>query len=86
MNYLLLEVIGQREYRGHKPGERFVTRIDPALERGINRGNVRVIGEVDPGVREGDFGLPDDWPRPAADAANTEAPKGASFVSEGGKK
>jgi len=86
VKYLYLEVIGRREYRGHRPGTRFVTNVDPALERGIARGNVRVIAEVDAGVKAGTYGLPPDWPRSAADAANTEAPKGASFVSEGGKK
>lgn len=62
MNYLLLEVIGHRQYRGHQPGERFVTRMDPALQRGIERGNVRVLAEVEPKIQEGQYGLPEDWP------------------------
>ena len=73
MKFLLLEVIGTREYRGHKPGEQFVTRIDPALERGIARGNVVVIAEVEQKLREGEYALPDDWPAPdPADATVTE--------------
>jgi hypothetical protein len=73
MKYLLLEVQGQREYRGHKPGERFVTRLDPALERGIARGNVLVLAEVEPKLSEGQYGLPKDWPAPSpADATVTE--------------
>jgi hypothetical protein len=86
VKYLLLEVQGQREYRGHRPGDQFVTKLDPALERGIARGNVTVVAEVDPKLSEGRYGLPDDWPQRAADAANTEAPQGASLISEGGKK
>jgi hypothetical protein len=86
VKYLLLEVQGQREYRGHHPGDRFVTKLDAALERGIARGNVIVIAEVEPELQEGRYRLPDDWPQPAADAATTEAPKGASLIGEGGKK
>jgi hypothetical protein len=86
MKYLLLEVVGQRQYRGHHPGERFVTKLDPALERAIARPNVVVIAEVEPELTEGRYGLPPDWPQRAADAANTEAPQGASLISEGGKK
>jgi hypothetical protein len=86
VKYLLLEVQGQREYRGHKPGNRFVTKLDPALERGIARGNVVVIAEVEPSIAERDFGFPDDWPPSAADAAHTEAPEGASLVFEGRKQ
>ena len=85
MKYLLLEVTGRREYRGHKPGDRFVTNVDPALERGIARGNVRVIAEVDASLADRDYGLPDDWPPSAANTqANHEAPEGAFFVGEGG--
>jgi hypothetical protein len=73
VKYLLLEVQGQREYRGHRPGERFVTKLDPALERGIGRGNVTVIAEVEPKLSEGQYGLPEDWPAAAsADATVTE--------------
>jgi len=86
VKYLLLEVQGQRQYRGHHPGAQFVTKFDPALERGIARGNVVVIAEVEPSLAERDFGLPEDWPPPAADAAHTEAPEGASSISKGGEK
>jgi hypothetical protein len=73
VNYLLLEVQGQREYRGHRPGEQFVTRLDPALERGIARGNVIIIAQVEPKLSEGHYGLPLDWPAPlSADATVTE--------------
>jgi hypothetical protein len=73
VKYLLLEVQGQREYRGHKPGDQFVTKLDPALERGIARGNVIVIAQVDPELSEGHYGLPEDWPTSSsADATVTE--------------
>jgi hypothetical protein len=73
VKYLLLEVQGQREYRGHKPGERFVTRLDPALERGIVRGNVVVLAEVEQKLSEGQYGLPEDWPASSsADITLTE--------------
>jgi hypothetical protein len=72
VKYLLLEVQGQREYRGHRPGEQFVTRLDPALERGIVRGNVIVIAEVEAKLAEGQYGLPEDWPTLSADATVTE--------------
>jgi hypothetical protein len=72
VKYLLLEVQGQREYRGHKPGDQFVTKLDPALERGIARGNVVVIAEVEPKLSEGQYGLPEDWPASSADATVTE--------------
>jgi hypothetical protein len=73
VKYLLLEVQGQREYRGHRPGEQFVTRLDPALERGIARGNVIVVAEVEAKLSEGQYGLPEDWPTGAsADATVTE--------------
>jgi hypothetical protein len=73
VKHLLLEVQGQREYRGHRPGERFVTKLDPALERGIVRGNVTVIAEVEVDLSEGRYGLPEDWSAAAsADGTVTE--------------
>jgi hypothetical protein len=79
VKYLLLEVQGQREYRGHKPGDQFVTKLDPALERGITRGNVVVIAEVEPKLVEGQYGLPEDW--------LTELQSADAIVTEkGGKK
>lgn len=78
MKYLLLEVQGQREYRGHRPGDRFVTKLDPALERGIGRGNVIVIAQVEPKLAEGQYGLPEDWP--AVSSAD------ATVTKRGGKK
>lgn len=78
MKYLLFEVCGTREYRGHRPGDQFVTKLDPALERGIARGNVVVIAEVEPKLSEGQYGLPEDWP--------AESPADATVTERGGTK
>jgi lipoate-protein ligase B len=73
VKYLLLEVVGKREYRGHKPGDQFVTKLDPALQRAIERPNVVVIAEVEPELSEGQYGLPEDWPASSsADVTLTE--------------
>lgn len=60
------EVIGTREYRGHKPGERFEAKLDPGAEdRAVRRGDIRVIRRVQPRLPAG-WRLPDDWPTGAA--------------------
>ena len=80
-------VTGKRQYRWHAPGTTFEAKLDPlAEERAIARGSIRVLAVLRSELPDGSYELPDDWPRPAADAAHTEAPKGASFVSEGGKR
>ena len=83
-HYYLFEVIGKRQYRGHQPGERFVSRLDPALERAVQRPNVVVLAEVETSIKHREHGLPRDWPREANAPADTEAPKGAFFMREGG--
>ncbi len=75
MTYLLLEVVGTRRYRDHDVGDHFITKLDDALQRGIDRGNLRVVTEVQ--RRLGEFGFPKDWPRSAADV---------TLVSRGGKQ
>lgn len=78
-------VTGRRAYRWHAPGSTFAATLDPdAEQRAIERGSIRVLEVIEPDLKEGSYELPDDWPRPAADAPHTEAPRGASFVSEGG--
>lgn len=80
-------VTGKRKYRWHDPGTTFEARLDPDAERrAIERGSIRVLEMIQPDLEEGSFVLPDDWPPSAADAPHTEAPQGASLVSEGGKK
>lgn len=86
MTHALFEVSGRRQYRGHAPGTRFEARIEAAIQRALDRGDVLLVEMVTPEVPPG-YWLPTDWPPPGADAAaHTEAPKGASLVSEGGKK
>ena len=78
-------VTGTRKYRWHDPGTTFEARLDPDAEkRAIERGSIRVLEVIEPELQEGSYELPEDWPRHAADATTTEAPEGASLVSEGG--
>lgn len=78
-------VTGSRKYRWHEPGTEFEARLDPDAERrAIERGSIRVLEVIQP--QPGGFQLPKDWPRSAADAPTTEAPKGASVVSRGGTR
>lgn len=85
MTYLLVQVIGRRAYRNHHVGDHIVVKEDDSIRRGIARGNLRVITEVQRRLR--DFGFPRDWPPTRADAAHTEAPEGASLIAaRGGKK
>jgi len=80
-------VTGRRQYRWHAPGTVFEAILDPLAEqRAIERGSIRVLEVIEPTLENGSYELPPDWPRPAADEAHTEAPQGASLVSEGGKK
>lgn len=80
-------VTGKRRYRDHEPGDVFEARLDPSAEqRAVERGSIKVLAIVEPELTKGSYRLPPDWPLLAADAAHTEAPQGASFVSEGGKR
>ena len=81
-------VTGKRQYRWHAPGARpFEAKLDPLAEqRAVERGSIQVLEVIESALENGSYELPDDWPRPAADEPHTEAPRGASFVSEGGKK
>ena len=78
MKHYLFEVVGKREYRGHRPGEQFITRMDPALERALERPNVVIVAVIDPKIQEGQYGLPQDWP--------TIAPADATVTERGGTK
>jgi hypothetical protein len=80
----LYEVVGRREYRGHKTGEQFEARIERGAERrAIQRGDIVFIREVKPELQPGSYALPDGWlsshPHPINEAA-----KAASLI-EGGK-
>ena len=78
-------VTGPRQYRWHPSGTEFEATLDPDAERrAIERGSIRVLEIIEPDLKADSYELPDDWPRPAANAPSIEAPEGASFVSEGG--
>jgi hypothetical protein len=71
------QVIGNREYRGHKPGTTFEAILDPGPERrAIDRGDIRLIERITPSIRPGTLTMPDGWPPPArgGNNTNTEAP------------
>lgn len=58
----LYEVVGNREVRGHKEGDRFFARIEPAVEsRWVRIGRVRVISRTAPTVEECERALPEGW-------------------------
>lgn len=59
------EVVGRREYRGHKPGTTFEARIDPGPERrAVVRGDIRLLERIIPSLQPGSVTLPDGWLTP----------------------
>ncbi len=69
-------VTGKRQYRWHKPGATFEAQLDPLAEqRAIERGSIRVLDIVKPGLVHGSYALPEDWPLTTADERTT---RGAS--------
>jgi len=83
MEFARYKVIGKRQYRGHDPGDIFEARFDAALERAVYRGNIEILEVIRPGLPEGSYRLPKDWP-PKANATPSEAPKGASLIGKEG--
>ncbi len=68
-------VTGKRQYRWHKPGATFEAQLDPLAEqRAIERGSIRVLEVVKPGLVNGSYALPRDWPL----AADERTIRGAS--------
>jgi hypothetical protein len=86
--YGLYKVCGRRKYRGHDPGSLFEAVLQPLAEaRAIRRGDIILLERITPRVQPGSYQLPRDWPPPTANTPeDTEAPEGASFIGEGGKK
>lgn len=61
------EVTGIRQYRGHMPGEEFVAKLEPRIERwAISSGQIALLERVTPSLVPGSYRLPPDWLRPAA--------------------
>jgi hypothetical protein len=56
-------VSGNRDYRGNRPGEQFVARLDANAERrAIDRGDIVLLERVVPALQPGSFRLPKGWP------------------------
>ena len=64
MRYLgVYEVIGNRSYMEHKPGERFEARLDEYAEaRAVERGSIRLLERIAEGLPPGKYRLPTGWP------------------------
>lgn len=57
----LYTVTGNREYRGHKPGEEFEAYIQPGPEkRAVDRGDIVLHRRVLPTLPP-EFAVPDGW-------------------------
>lgn len=75
-------VTGKRKYRWHDPGTVFEARLDPAAERrAVERGSIRVIAVVQPGLQDGSYTLPKDWPG-EADVTPTRGDREVVLASE----
>lgn len=60
--YKRYEVIGQRQYRSHKHGTIFDAQLDPLAERrAVERGAIRVLEIVHPGLQDGSYTIPENW-------------------------
>ncbi len=72
-------VTGKRQYRWHKPGETFEALLDPLAEqRAVERGSIRVLAVIEPGLQEGSYALPKDWSLLATDARKARVAVGGS--------
>jgi hypothetical protein len=77
-------VIGNREYRGIKPGEEFVARLDRGAEqRARHRGDIKFLRHINPTIEARHLRFPDGWLPANPDPQSDEAPEGASLVEEG---
>ncbi len=79
MTHKVYLVTGKRQYRWHKPGETFEAQLDPMAEqRAVERGSIRVLAVIEPGLQEGSYELPKDWPVLVADARKARVAVGGS--------
>jgi hypothetical protein len=52
-------VVGQREYREHRPGTLFEAKLDARAEaRAIGRGDIKLVERMIPALRPGSYRLP----------------------------
>lgn len=77
MIYGEYEVIGRRQYRGHDRGATFEARHDPAKERAIGRGDIRLIRVITPSVPPGAT-YPEGWLPPPGDVPKEAIPETAT--------
>ena len=55
----IYRVVGQRRYRGHRPGDLFEATLESRAEaRAIGRGDIEVIERSTPSVQPGSYRLP----------------------------
>jgi hypothetical protein len=55
-------VVGRRDYRGHKPGSRFIAHLSPEMaQRAINRGDIVIIRQINMQVVPGSYTFPEGW-------------------------
>lgn len=74
-SYAVYKVTGKRAYRGHKPGDTFEARLDPAAEaRAVQRGDIVALERIEITLVKGSYALPKDWPPSEAD--DKETPEG----------
>ncbi len=72
MTHKRYRVTGKRKYRWHQPGTVFEAQLEPLAEqRAIERGSIAIIEVVQPGLENGSYALPEDWPQTVADERTT---------------
>lgn len=57
----LFEVTGNRKVMGHLPGEQFEARINHAMSRACQRGDITFIRHITPALQPGSYRLPVGW-------------------------
>ena len=71
------KVTGTRAYRGHMPGQEFIAKLEPRIERwAVSVGTIALLERVTPSLVPGSYRLPPDWlpPDPSSPPRRREAP------------
>ena len=56
------QVVGDRAYDGHEPGEVFEERAGRGMDtRAVARGAIRLVRVVEPEIQPGSYRLPEGW-------------------------